>query len=255
MTLKTPQSKAASTNRNGQQLLKNNLDAIKDYIKSNDVDWVHINVGSPGTGKSTLSAFIGFYFDDGFSAERMALSGSEFRKKSVDLDPLNSVVYDEGISSLYSREAMTSETKNMIKFFEKCRYLNLFIQINLPDLAKLDKSLRPPSERVHSVARCVKQGWAHFYSQSKLNQISYENNTVDWPDPDFRFSFPKLEDTRPEFWEAYNEKKAADIQEMEKDDQPPENLQHKCNECGHEWKGKKENPARCVKCQSSKWDQ
>ncbi len=196
--------------------IKTNLKDIKEFIQEKDVDWVHAIVGSEGTGKSSLAAYMGTEFDDTFSPDRMKLTGQGFRNTAVDLEPCQSIVFDEGIESLFSRDAMTTETKKMIKFFRKCRYLNLFIIICLPNIKELDKQIR--ENRIHSLSRTVKQGWMHFYSERKLKSIDFnDNNGIDWPTPDFRDDWPKPEEHMPDFWDEYREKKKRDITDIEKE--------------------------------------
>lgn len=195
--------------------LESNLDQVLDYIKKRDLDWVHVNTGGEGSGKSSLSAAIGFYVDNSFNVNRMCLKGKELRTKAIELDNLNSIVFDEGIENLYSRDAMKTDNKKMIKFFRKCRYLNLFIQINIPDISELDKNIRPPSDRIHSIARCVNQGWMHFYSQKSLKNIKYKDNSIKWPDYDFRGQFPDMSKLKPNFWKAYQKKKEEDVKNIE----------------------------------------
>lgn len=200
--------------------LKNNLDTIKKYMEQHDSDWVHVTVGGEGKGKSTLNASMSFYLDDSFNSDRMHFNGEQFRSTAMNLTPLQAISHDEAVEDMYKREGMTTEVRNMIKFLRKCRYLQLFITLSLPSLTELDRSLWDPRKtdepRVKSIARVVKPGWTHFYSQYKFSKIDTDSeNGVEWPTPDFRAPFPNLKKTRPDFWTAYMEKKDRDISAAE----------------------------------------
>lgn len=193
-------------------------------MEQNDSDWVHVTVGGEGKGKSTLNAAMNFYFDDTFNADRMHFDGEQFRTHAMELDELQAISHDEAVEDMYKREGMTKEVRNMIKFLRKCRYLQLFITLSLPSLTELDRSLWDPAKtdepRVKTIARVVKPGWAHFYSQHTFSKIDTDNdNGVDWPEPDFRDDFPNIKNERPEFWSTYMEKKDRDISAAEQEEE------------------------------------
>lgn len=197
--------------------LKNNLDNIQEHVKEKNLDWVHVNEGSEGTGKSALSLSMAVYLDDEFNAEKqIAFSAKEFRQKASKLDPYKPIIFDEGIDGLYSRNAMTKENKRTVKFLRKCREMNLFIFINLPQFTELDKSIR--NKRTKSVGRCVKQGWAWIFGQSQISQIEKQrNDNVNYPDPYFKTSWKDPANTMPEIWENYQEQKIEDITDLKED--------------------------------------
>lgn len=200
--------------------VKSNLDEIDQFIHQRENDWVHATIGGEGLGKSTLNAAMSFYIDDTFNADRMHFNGDTFRSHAMELEPGQAISHDEAVEDMYKREGMATNVRKMIKFLRKCRYLQLFITLSLPSLSELDRSLWDPTKtdqpRIRSIARVVKPGWVWFYSQQRFTEIdTNSSNGVDWPEPDFKDEFPNLQETRPEYWTKYMEKKQRDIADAE----------------------------------------
>jgi ABC-type dipeptide/oligopeptide/nickel transport system ATPase component len=87
-------------------MIKKNLDNIKSRMKTRNLDWVWLNVGEEGSGKSSFSIQLAQAFDEDFTADQIAFSGQEYMKKATELEPYSVMVLDEGIESLFSRNAM-----------------------------------------------------------------------------------------------------------------------------------------------------
>lgn len=199
---------------------RKNLANMKAEMKEKNTDWLHINSGSPnkgrgeGTGKSAFALAIAQELDDNFSvADQVAFDGKEFRRKAVKLEPFKPIIWDEGVEGLYSREAMTKQNKANIKFLRKCRDLNLFMIINMPDITELEKPIR--NNRAQSAARCVKQGWAWLYGNQSLNSIRKDKNeSIIWPTPDLKTGWPDPEKAFPEIWNNYKNRKMQDLEEL-----------------------------------------
>lgn len=190
-------------------LTKEILDvAVEEKMKPKDLDWVHVNVGGEGTGKSALALEMAEYVDPEFSVDQIVFSAEEFISTATSLDPFQAIVFDEGIDALYSRNAMKKENKQLIQFLRQCRELNLFIIINMPSWREMDKSIR--YNRTKTVGRAVSQGWAHFYRSDSIGDITYDSNSgMKWPDPDWKDAWPNP--TEKELWKEYKKKKKEKI--------------------------------------------
>lgn len=185
--------------------LKQNLDNIlQQEIHGKNLDWVHVNVGGEGKGKSSFSLQLANYIDPDFTVEdQVAFSGEEFREMSRNLDSGQVIVYDEAVDGLFSGDHSTKENKKTVKFLRQMRELNLYVIINLPVFHELDKKIR--EHRVKTLSRCVKQGWAHLYSQSQLDSIL--DNQGSWPSPRLKAGWKDPAKDIPEIWSNYQEKK------------------------------------------------
>lgn len=188
-------------------MIKKNLDNIKSRMKNRNLDWVWLNVGEEGSGKSSFSLQLAQAFDEDFSADQIAFSGQEYMKKATELEPYSVMVLDEGIESLFSRNAMKKENKQFVQFFRQCRELNIFHIINIPSYSELDKSIR--DSRVKTVSKCLNGVYkADVYGRKQLHRIEVDSKgKVSWGDPAFRQGWENPETCSEELWNNYIEKK------------------------------------------------
>jgi len=187
--------------------LKQNLDSIKEKkMQEDDLDWVWINTGGEGKGKSAFSIALADYLDPDFSTDQIVFSGEEFISKAQELEDYRPIILDEGIEDLYSRNAMTKKNKNLVQFLRQCRALHKFIIINIPNITELDKSIR--TSRANTVSRCVSQGWAWIYRDGQIQNIEEDRNgSISWPEPVLKSGWQNPENSMPELWKDYKEKK------------------------------------------------
>lgn len=206
--------------------IKKNLENIKSRMKNRNLDWVWLNVGEEGSGKSSFSLQLAQEIDEDFSVEQVCFSGKEYMQTATELEPYSAIVLDEGIQSLFSRNAMKKENKQFVQFFRQCRELNLFHIINIPSYAELDKSIR--QDRVKTVSRCRSGVYkADIYGRHQLNRIEVDSKgNVSWGDPAFRQGWRNPEDDSEELWSAYKEKKdekldrLSEVEGVDEEEQP-----------------------------------
>jgi hypothetical protein len=208
-------------------MIKQNLEAIKSRMKKRNLDWVWLNVGEEGSGKSSFSLQLAQAFEEDFTADQIAFSGEEYMKKATELEPYSVMILDEGIESLFSRNAMKKENKKLVQFFRQCRELNLFHVINMPSYSELDKSIR--QSRVKTVSRCLNNVYkAEVYGRKQLSNIEVDSRgDVSWGDPAFRQAWRNPEDASPELWQNYIDKKNEKIQRLsDLEDSDSENVNY-----------------------------
>ena len=118
--------------------LKPNLDSIKKLVKK-DWDFVFIVDGMEGGGKSTFALQIALYLDPTLNLDRVVFDSEEFEKAVLKAEKYQSIIYDEAITGLYSREAMQYINTTLTKLLAQIRQKNLFIFVILPSFFDLDK--------------------------------------------------------------------------------------------------------------------
>lgn len=183
--------------------IKKAVPAIKKQLDKEDYDWLHVNVGYEGVGKSTFGWHFCSQVDPNFNVNKVIFSYKGFKKALRDNNPGEAIMIDEGAFVLFHRDAMKSETKKMVKLLTGCRDFNQFIMINLPRFFILDNYVR--KYRVKTSTRVIKRGVVLFYSPRKTNMVEKgKKGRANWPDYDFMDGFPKVEG---EEWERYRKKK------------------------------------------------
>lgn len=191
------------------------LDVAKDRVKDRDKDFVCLVEGGEGNGKSSLGLEMARYMDPAFDVDEQVCMDHEQVIRTADkLQPYQAIVFDEGIEALLSRNHGKSKNKTMIEWFREVRAKNLFIFICMPEFKEIEKPIR--DDRAHALVKCVKQGWAHFFNQRKMNEITVtrEGNRVraDYPKPLFRASWKDPEGSS--FWKRYQSLKTENVENL-----------------------------------------
>jgi hypothetical protein len=186
---------------------KRSADVIRTQLQQNDFDWLHVNCGYEGVGKSTGGWHMCKIVDPTFNVDRIVFSYKQFKKCIKDSNPGEAIMIDEGAFLLFHRDAMSADTKGMVKLLTGIRSFNQFVLINLPRFFILDNYVR--KYRVKTVTRVIKRGMFLFYSPYKVHRIEKgKNGKAKYPDYDYVDGYPKIEG--PE-WEAYKTKKHRDM--------------------------------------------
>ncbi|MEM5782540.1 MAG: zonular occludens toxin domain-containing protein [Candidatus Aenigmatarchaeota archaeon] len=174
---------------------------LLNYIEKNiikriekDYDYLHVNVGYEGSGKSTLSiiqaiAYLlarGYVIDikdeiiyneetkhnitfKDFVNKHIIFTKKEFLKSIKNLTSKSPVIVDEGISVFYTADTLTEELKEVIKTLTQIRMKNYFIIVNASNFFYLHQDIR--YRRALSVCHIKKRGLFAFYDQKKINKI------------------------------------------------------------------------------------
>lgn len=198
-----------------QPKIKKALDAAKTKVEQRDKDFVCPVTGEEGDGKSALSILMADYVDPDFDVSRqVCMDHKEVIKTADKLDKFQAIVFDEGIEALLSRNHGKSKNKMMIEWFREVRAKNLFIFFNMPEFKEIEKPIR--DDRAHTLVRIVKQGWAHFYSKKKMDQITVDRKgnrvRAEYPDPGFRAGWK--DPSHLNLWTEYQAMKTENVENL-----------------------------------------
>jgi len=198
-----------------QSSIKTALDTTKERVQARDKDAVFLVTGGEGNGKSSLSILMANYLDPDFDAgEQIVMDHEDLIRTADELSSYQSIVFDEGIESLLSRNHGKSRNKMMIEWFREVRAKNLFIFVNMPEFKEVEKPIR--DDRAHMLVRCVKQGWAHFYNEDRMQDIVVERRgnrvRAEYSDPIFKAGWKDPSDL--DLWPAYQEMKTENVSNL-----------------------------------------
>lgn len=190
------------------------VEKIKKYCIRFNQDWLFLICGGEGSGKSNLGIQLAYILDPDFEMDKqMVYSFNEdypylkfiqdFREK-----PFRTVVFDEAVTALFSREHQKSEVRDAIKIFNMNRQLNHFSILIVPSFWSMDVDIRERRARtflyVFQNEFNYKRYYA-YYSRKKIPNISSDGNSrslflspslfLDHVKPNYVEPFPKM----PEF--------------------------------------------------------
>ena len=109
---------------------------------NNDVDYFTVCSGKEGTGKSTLLAWFCSAVSPTFSLKNICFEMLDLGKLLKTVKPRDSIILDEGLMFMFSREAMTGSNKMITKLFSIMRQKNIHIAIAVPNFFNLDTYVR-----------------------------------------------------------------------------------------------------------------
>lgn len=177
---------------------------IGQMIKNEDMDWSNLNTGYEGTGKSTFGIIQCRMVDPDFNVDNIAFTQEDFFEVISDAPKGSAVFVDEGVSVLFSRNAMKTANKDIVEIFAIIRKRNLFFNMNFPNIMLADKYIR--EHRINSRSFIVRRGWFKWYIPRRT-----QDGELKWsPYPDVEGRFPKL---KGKLWDDYEKKKNAYIKE------------------------------------------
>lgn len=123
------------------QIVRPQLDIIKEQVLKHDRDWTAVIDGEEGVGKSVLAQQIAKYLDPDFNLDNIVFNSDDFIKaiKNPNVKKGACIVLDEAFSSANSRASMTDVNRSLIAVATEMRQKNLFILIVIPSFFDLDK--------------------------------------------------------------------------------------------------------------------
>lgn len=216
------------------QRLYNNLAHLKKDLKK-DNDFFIIVDGREGSGKSTLACQVAKDFDPSFDADRMTLSPEEFTKAVIKAEKYQAVVFDEGYSGLYSRQAMTQVNTMLIKMIAEIRQKNLVVIIVMPSFFDLERyiAIHRSVCLLHVYKKKMKRGYFMFFSERRKKFLYlYGKKTYDYSKQKANFvgKFPSL---LPINEAEYRKKKLEALEKrLPKDDKEEEKANPKLERLG-----------------------
>lgn len=191
------------------------LDMVKKNMAQNDLDWMHINVGVEGSGKSTLMMHACKYVDPDFNEDKIFFDNDNFYDYVNTAPKQSAIMLDEGAEALYSRTFASEGNIKLNKLLMRIRYRNLFIGVNIPDFQMIDNYIR--NFRARSLTRCemrfnpetllMERGNFEYFNWKKIKQIHRAKKTgvTIYGQPNWRGHFKEFEDR--ELWQRYLKKK------------------------------------------------
>ena len=197
--------------------LVSNLDTAKK-VAAKDWDMFFIYDGLEGTGKSVKAMQDAYYCDNTLTIDRVAFTPEEFKACIKKATRLQAVIYDEAMTGLSSRGAMSRINKAIVSMIAEIRQKNLFVFIVLPTFFELDKYVALWRSRalIHVYSgEGFARGYFAFYNVDRKKDL-YINGKKYYsylkPKPNFigRFTnhYPLSED-------EYREKKLKSLSEKE----------------------------------------
>jgi hypothetical protein len=177
-----------------------------------DVDWVHINCGDEGAGKSTLAMKLCQMANPNFGIDDITLGYDEFTHR-LDTAPQGSAILcDEGGDVFLSRESLGKPRASSLKQLMKIRAKNFFVVINISDISLLEHYLK--TFRLKSLTRVkmyyrnriISKGHVEFYIKEQARRIYKDSQgNIKFPKPADTDRFDRFPADDP-LWVAYSEK-------------------------------------------------
>lgn len=195
-------------------LEKNIVKMGRHQIDKKNKDLIILVVGEPGSGKSSLTLQLEYFLrngevDFGKWSYTHNQHTAHFRQNKREV--LN---YDEGRDSYYRRNAMSKKNTEALNMLFQYRFKNHICFINFQNVSDIEPDLL--YDRSHALIRVTHQGWFHFFSNEKKDQISVDSKTkkVSFPDPNFRGAFPDPAERLPDIWKEYEEDNEEKLEEQ-----------------------------------------
>ena len=198
------------------KIMEKNLIGISKVLRKDD-DWLHINDGLEGSGKSTLGLHMCKIIDPDFTIDNIAMDRTEVNKILYSVKKgekkYSAIMIDEGGSILFSREAMSAKNKEMVKsFMANVRALNVFVVVNTPNIFFMDNYIK--THRLKSWTRVYRKGLFGFFSRRQAIEIVKNYNKKDkkiFLEPAFYDTFDKMQD---KLWLEYYMKKQKYVEKQ-----------------------------------------
>jgi len=185
------------------------IDIIKKNLKK-DYDCLMVISGKEGVGKSHLMLNILDYYNPKANIDDISLNKEDFRQNIRTQKRFGNPVFDEAGDGMFSREAMTSFNREIVKLYMAIRGRNLFTILVLPDFFDLDTFFR--KHRVRFLIEVYKRGKFKLLDRPQIDNINqkctFHRNI--YIKPLFHDTFSKY---KGHLAEAYNKKKEEKIQQ------------------------------------------
>jgi len=162
-----------------KELVDSNLRKFCKYIakvRKQDEDFVMLVSGQTRSGKSTLAIEIAMLIDPDFNIEKNILFDIKELGKRIFDEKGKEYILDESIFDAFSRDAMSSMNKWLIKVLTACAERNHIIIMIIPKVKWLDKPVR---ERISFMFYTIKHSEA--FTKLMTGQILTHLRTLNIP--------------------------------------------------------------------------
>lgn len=157
--------------------LKADLVNIRDNYLAQEQSWIMPVTGRIGIGKSYFAMQICKYIDPTFNLDRICFTPEKFRE-CLQLYKQKAILFDEAIIGLYAGDFMTSINRDLSKAMIMSRKYSNFIVLAIPNMRRLDKSVREDLvSSLINIKMANQMNGKHrvryfkFYSRQRLNKI------------------------------------------------------------------------------------
>lgn len=117
------------------------LDFIKNTVKDNNHALIILD-GLPGTGKSTFAQQIGYYWDNKLDIDHIVFEPNDFVNTCKnETEKYRVIIWDEAITGMYSKNAMSSINKAISVMVNQIRQRNLFIILCIPFIFDISRDI------------------------------------------------------------------------------------------------------------------
>jgi hypothetical protein len=209
--------------------LNSNLADIKISVTKYAWDFIIINWGIEGSGKSKFSGYMAHNMDDGFSIRQTAISDEDISGTIDAAEKGQVVIVDEGGEYLFNRDWNKTKNKERIQDLFVIRQKGLIIIINVPDIKNLDVYVRGGRLRLGTktwtVPRLLKEddGTTRMHRDRGFFSLYSRKRIIDYFDkdyylkPSFSERYPDIEEWKEgrEYWKAYTDKKLKFLRDRE----------------------------------------
>jgi len=167
--------KACHENKGEEESFLNWLKKGYNEIKKGlDTDKVIVICGKERTGKSTLACRLSYDLDSELCYNKkpnvkFICINSDNYMDYVRNNKKTIVVYDEAGTGMYSRDAMTKETREVNKFLMICGHKNIIHFILIPKFFDLDTKVR--TQRLGGLIRIMAKGKFVTYKEEEAIKI------------------------------------------------------------------------------------
>jgi len=138
----------------------------------NDYDNWTIVAGKEGYGKSTLGINFCKWVTPDFDNSKVVISAQQFNEVFRQAKRGDSILLDEGGALLFSRDAMTSDSKFMIKSAMIARAKNVNLVVCIPNFYIIDSYIR--DHRVDFLFQITKRGQYRGFLERGVRRLSRE---------------------------------------------------------------------------------
>ena len=202
--------------------LDRDLFIIKENMYKNDMDFVIINEGREGSGKTNLALYQAWSLNPDFDFKTAYYTSDGFFKAAPDLYK-QVILYDEGGEMLNKRLWATERNVDLNRVLMTYRYKNNCIIVNIPDYLMIDPGVR--GGRVAAVfttkfnmdkeTLLFRRGQFNAYSAKAAGLIrkQWPTGKKVYPRASYSGYIPSMKRIVPHIWEDYMkvQKKKDDI--------------------------------------------
>lgn len=210
--------------------LNSNLLDIRANICYRNWDWLDINTGMEGAGKSSLGLYKCCVIDDKFDPTYQTIySQQQFSDRIDTLSKGQAIYIDEGVEWLFNRNWNTPESRATVADLMVMRELNLFVCVNITNIRYLDVYIR--EDRLRSMSHIVtfateevidgritairERGIFDCFSRAAILD-HFDPDRQYALIPDFTEPFPDISYLDPSLWEEYRKNKREFLKNRKK---------------------------------------